>query len=391
MNDFTDTVVKRLSARAGPDSKRRIVMQGDLSAVPVPDVINFVSIIRHTGQLVFRRKEEVRVTLWSEGEIVFATTNSGHDSLGEFLLQNGKISEEQYKESLKRLTPGMRHGKLMVQMGYISPKDLWWGVRNHVLEVIYSLFSWKEGSFELLDRETDIAERITLDMTTSSIIMEGIRRIDETALIQEKIPSRTIVYRPVRGAAAMIADLDLNESELALFEEIDGKRSVRDLVRKVDLTEFEILQGLYQLLSARLIEEVHQEASAKPDVEDLSMLRNVIDKYNQMFSRLFDAVSGTAGPKRAGDLFANALRNSSNNELWHGVKFDDKGRFDANMLIGNVSELPVDHRRTVLDDGLNNLLSAQLFETSPFLTADRKADVFHFISTQKSQLESATP
>ena len=389
MTDFTDTVVRRLTARTGPDSKRRLVMQGDLAAVSVPDVINLVSVIRHTGQLVFRRKEDLRVMLWSEGEIVFATTNAAQDSLGEFLLRNGKITEEQYKESLKRLTPGMRHGKLLVQMGHISPKDLWWGVRNHVLEVIYGLFSWHEGAFELLERETEIGERITLDMTTSSIIMEGIRRIDETVMIQEKIPSRTIVYRPVRGAAGMIAELDLNESEIALFEEIDGKRSVRDLVRKVDLTEFEILQGLYQLLSVRLIEQVQHDAPPKRDVEDLSQLRNVIDKYNQMFSRLFDAVSGTTGAKRAGDLFANALRNSSSNELWQGVKFDEKGRFDENMLIGNVSELPVDHRRTVLDDGLNNLLSAQLFETSPFLTADRKADVFQFISTQKAQLESA--
>src|SRR5687767_14970888 len=102
----------------------------------------------------------------------------------------------------------------------------------------------------------------------------------------------------------MICDLDLHEGGVLVFGGVGGKRSVRDLVRKVDLTEFEILQGLYQLLSARLIEEVHQEAAPRPDVEDLSTLRNVIDRYNQMFSRLFDAVSGTAGPKRAGDLFA---------------------------------------------------------------------------------------
>lgn len=391
MKDFSDTLVRRISDRAGADSARRVIMQGDLSAVALPDVLTFVSMIRHTGKMVFRQKEDQRITLWSEGEIVFATSNSPRDSLGDFLLRNGKISEEQYRESLKKLAPGVRHGKLLVQMGILSPKDLWWGVRHQVLEIVYSLFTWKEGKFEVMEKEVEVSERITLSMTTANIVMEGIRRIDETALISEKITSQKIVYRPVRGAAAKIADLELNEDELALFEEIDGKRSVRDLVRKVDLTEFEILQGLYQLLSVRLIEEIHQEVQPGPsgDVEDLSDLLAVIGKYNQMFSRLYDAVSTSAGGKRARDLFANAVRNSSSNELFQLISFDDKGRFDENQLVGNISERAVEHRRTALDDGLNSLLSALLFEISPFLPPDRKAEVFHFIAAQRQQIEAA--
>jgi len=46
--------------------------------------------------------------------------------------------------------------------------------------------------------------------------------------------------------------------------------------------------------------------------------------------------------------------------------------------------------QTVLDEGLNLLLSVQLFEVSQHLDQAGKVDVFRFISDQKAQLEKAT-
>src|SRR5205085_4706475 len=125
-----------------------------------------------------------RTLVWKDGDIVFATSNSPEDSLGRFLLRNGKITQEQYEDSKRRVTAQTRHGKLLVQMGAISPKDLWWGVKHQALEIIYSLFNWKEGTFTFLDSVDELAaERIVLAINTPSAIMEGIRRLDETARI----------------------------------------------------------------------------------------------------------------------------------------------------------------------------------------------------------------
>src|SRR5881275_1273604 len=113
------------------------ILQGDLSRIQLPDVLSFVSMIRGSGKLVVRNQHLERTIHWKDGEIVFATSNSPEHSLGQFLLRNGKITQAQYDESKRRVTPSMRHGKVLVQMGAISPKDLWWGVKNQVLEIIY--------------------------------------------------------------------------------------------------------------------------------------------------------------------------------------------------------------------------------------------------------------
>jgi Domain of unknown function (DUF4388) len=370
------------------------ILQGDLSKIQLPDVLSFVSMIRETGKLVLRRAQLERTIHWKEGEIVFASSSSNEHSLGQFLLRNGKITSEQYEESKRRVTPQLRHGKLLVQMGAISPKDLWWGVKNQVLEIIYSLLSWKDGEFAFYDSVEDLAqERIVLQINTSSVIMEGIRRLDESARIREKVPNLEMVFTRLPGAAPDFDALEMSDAEVAIYNDIDGRLNVRELTGRSDLTEFEVTRILFQLLTARLIEPVTEEKSFRPvflDVEDSPELLKVISTYNDMFGRLFEALEKTVGEDQARDIFMTILQNAETDELWAGVFFDQYGRFDENMLIANISELPFEKRKAVLDEGLNTLLSVQLFEVSQHLDSAGKVDVFRFISDQKASLEKAT-
>ena len=369
----------------------KAVLEGDLSRIQLPDVLSFISLIRGNGKLTLRHDELERTMVWKDGEIVFAQSNSPHHTLGNFLLRNGKITSKQYEESRKKITPTMRHGKILVQMGAISPKDLWWGVKNQALEIIYSLFDWKDGTFAFFESKEELSqERIVLQLNSSTVIMEGVRRIDETVRIREKITSSDMIFAKVPGVEPDFHELDMNEAEIEIYNMIDGTLSVRALSGKAELTEFEVTRILFQLLSARMIEVAHEEKSFKPvflDVEDSPELLKIISAYNDMFGRLFIALKKTVGEEPARDIFMTTLHSGETDELWTGVFFDQDGRFDENMLIANISELPVERRKTVLDEGLNTLLSVELFEVSQHLDAAGKVDVFRFISDQKAALE----
>lgn len=370
----------------------KAILQGDLSAVQLPDILSFVSMIRRTGRLVLRHDSLERCIYWNEGEIVFATSNSPEHTLGQFLLRNGKITEEQWRMSISKVTPETRHGKLLVQMGAISPKELWWGVKNQVLEIIYSVFSWNGGDFSFFETGAEIQERITLSVNTSSIIMEGIRRIDEGALIRERITGLDMVFTKVHGSEEQLHSLDLSPQEAKVYERIDGRKSVRELIGLSELTEFEVMRILYQLLSARIVEVAPAEKKLRPvflDVEDSPELLKVISSYNDMFGYLYGSLERSVGDEQARDIFIGALQTSDSDELWTGVFFDQYGRFDENMLLANVSELPFEERKAVLDEGLNTLLSIQLFEVSQHLDPSSKVEVFRFISDQKQQLAAS--
>jgi hypothetical protein len=368
----------------------KIFLEGDISAIALPDVLSFISMIRHSGKLVLRVRDLERTIHWKDGEIVFATSNSYEHSLGQFLLRNGKITREQYEESNRRVTPAMRHGKVLVMMGSISPKDLWWGVKQQVLDIVYSLFSWKDGRFVFCELPEDASkERITLSINTSAVIMEGIRRVDESALVNERIPDLDAVVSRSGGAQPDLAELDLSEPEIRVIHAIDGTRTIRELAGGSELTEFEIKRLLFQFLSARMV-EIAQTDKAKTvflDVEDSPDLMRIVSTYNRMFGHLYEVLMENVGLPQAREVLASLLQSSDTDELWEGVTFDDRGRFAENLLIANISELPFEKRRSALDEGLNTLLSIEMFEISQHLDAARKVELFKFISEQKAQLE----
>lgn len=367
-----------------------VIFSGDLSRIELPDVLSFVSMTRLGGELIVRNKTLNRTLYWKNGEIIFARSSSVEHELGQFLLRNGKITQEQYDESQRRMEPGSRHGKVLVQLGYLSPKDLWWGVKAHVLEIIFSLFGWKEGNFALRESVTELDEKITLQINTSMLIMEGIRRLDESARIDERITSDEMIFGRVPGAEGEIGSLEMGETELRIWELIDGERSVRDLVRQSGkMTEFEVKQLLYQMLSARLIDEVVIKES-KPvflDVEDSPDLLRVISVYNDMFERLYRELHESVGEDKARDVFATVTGEAETDSVLEGVFFDQFGRFDENMLVANISEKPLEERKLALDNGLNNLLSMQLFEVSQHLPAEKKTELFSFIEGRKNEIE----
>jgi uncharacterized protein DUF4388 len=370
----------------------KAILEGDLSRIQLPDVLSFVAMIRGTGKLALRHDNVERTLVWKEGEIIFAQSNSPEHSLGQFLLRNGKITQQEYDESRTRVTPQLRHGKVLVQMGVISPKDLWWGVKHQVLDILYSLFTWKEGTFSFREvpEEATTVERIALQLNTSSVIMEGIRRLDESERIREKITSPELVFVKVAGTAPNFEELEMSETEIEIYNNIDGRRTVRELIGKSAFTEFDVTRILFQLVSARLIEEAPEEKTYQPvflDVEDSPELLKIISTYNGMFGRLFKALRDSVGEDSSREIFMTVLQNAETDELWTGVFFDQDGRFDENMLIANISELPFEKRKSVLDEGLNTLLSVQLFEVSQHLDAAHKVEVFRFISDQKASLE----
>jgi len=369
----------------------RPIFEGDLRRIQIADVLSFVSMIRVSGKLLLRQARLERTLLWKEGEIVFATSNSNDQSLGQFLLRNGKITQEQYEESAQRVGPNMRHGKALVQMGAISPNDLWWGLKNQAMEIIYSLFTWNEGSFSFVEAAEEVLnERIALSIHTSGAIMEGIRRLDESVRIREKITSLEMVFSKIAGAEPNLQEMEMNEDEIAVYNSIDGRLTVRGLIAKSELTDFEVTRILFQLLMARLIEVAPEERETRPillDVEDSPELLKIISTYNDMFGRLHESLEAAVGEDNARELFMNAMDSAASDDLWNSVFFDQYGRFDENMLMANISELPFDRRQNALEEGLNALLSVQLFEVSQHLDAKGKVDVFRFISDQKAALE----
>lgn len=219
----------------GAVSDSRFEFRGDLSKTPLPEVLQTVHHYRVPGVLVARRGEiEKKIYLWN-GDVIFATSNDRKDSLGDTLLREGTLTQEQFDESVRRLIQARaaeetrRHGAVLVDMGLLTPEALFACVTKQVRDILYSVFDWEEGevSFAVGRFRTD--EIIQLEIPTRAAIVAGVKAVrDARRLVAILGPSWT-VFDPT-WASAGIGDVALEPAEIRLLQQVDGKKTLRELV-----------------------------------------------------------------------------------------------------------------------------------------------------------------
>lgn len=359
---------------------KEIAFQGKLKSISVPDLLTFIGMVKKSGILTVESGNITRKFYWEKGELVFANSTHPDETLGSFLIRHGKITQEQNMKSGMLVEPGKRQGKILVQMGILTPKQLWWAVKNQVLEIIYGIFSLSEGNFFFEEIEEPTEEKIKLSTSTTNIIMEGIRRLDEWPRIKELIPDDTVVPTLV-PPEFRDNQVKFHEGEIEVMNLVDGKRNIRDIVHVSPFEAFETLRILMSLLLARYIFIPGSTVKTEEDVEDVTAIKSLIEKYNKIFGELWNALGEKMSPKERQDLFDD-VKNQVNEPVLEGPLFDARGHLPITVLMANVADYPQENRVKVLSSSLDNLMSFLLFETSKHLDSAQKDSIYKLVENK---------
>ena len=86
-------------------------------------------------------------------------------------------------------TSGAKLGEVLVQQGFLSEDEVLEILKTRTLDAIYDLFVWNEGDFEFYDDEPLPEDLLVIEVEPTNVIMEGIYRIDELARYRTLVPS----------------------------------------------------------------------------------------------------------------------------------------------------------------------------------------------------------
>ena len=118
-----------------------VPIKGNIREIRFASILVWLNRKRMTGVLSLSTADFTKKIYLNQGDAVFATSTYTDDRLGEVLLKAGKITVEQYDKSVDLLkSTEKRQGMILVELGYLTPKDLFWGVKYQVREIIYSMF-----------------------------------------------------------------------------------------------------------------------------------------------------------------------------------------------------------------------------------------------------------
>ncbi len=168
---------ERASGRLGPD-------------VEVPALLWQLHEQRFTGTLRLSR-QRVEKQLWlSEGELVFARSTATRDRLVDGLLRRGVLTRPQY-ETARRLASKepRRVGELLVDAGFLKPRELEVLLRDHLARVVDSTFDWREGSW-VSEPGVRTDEPVLLDQGMPAVLLDGVRYRLDAGELEDRLTRR---------------------------------------------------------------------------------------------------------------------------------------------------------------------------------------------------------
>src|SRR6186713_265510 len=127
-------------------------LTGNLRTMDLPDVLQWIAGGRKTGTLHLDRGAVIKRIAFVDGIIQNSWSNDPRESLGQFLVRDGLVTEEQlFKALLRQEREGRLVGVILVAEGIVSEDGLRGVLQRKVAETIYDLFLWPEGNFDFKD------------------------------------------------------------------------------------------------------------------------------------------------------------------------------------------------------------------------------------------------
>lgn len=183
-------------------------LQGDLSEFSLADIIQLVDLSKQTGAVHISGEQDGKKV---EGWVYF---------------RGGQV--------------------ISARLGRLSP-----------LEALYTLFTISSGSFSF-EEEAELPPR-EINASNETLIIEGIRRVDEWATLKDRAPPLDAVLGLVTAPDQHQQEISLEPEEWRVLTLVDGRNTVADIAQRSGLGEFRTCQIVAHLLEAGLVEkrEVH--------------------------------------------------------------------------------------------------------------------------------------
>ena len=255
-----DTTGRRRSAATGEPPAR-----GDLAELDVASLLGRLLQSRFTGRVQLRRVGAEKTVHFEDGRPIFATSNLPHDRMGDLLYREGKITREQQQRARDLVVEsGRRMGEILVEMGFLKPRELLPAVRHHIEDILYSLFAWDSGEFAISSGDPP-GERIRLTRHPAAIVLEGVRRKYGAELLETRLgsPAAVVAVRSSRQLGAIAAVADLSPPERAVMQKLDGERTIEQVAEAAQVEHVVALQLAFALVALGVAEVVdHGPAAA---------------------------------------------------------------------------------------------------------------------------------
>jgi len=285
-------------------------MLTDIAQSPISETIRKLSVERRSGDLQVRAGRMVKIAFFDHGRLVFAASNLRRDRLGEALVADGRITQNDFdRVSALMRADRRRFGEALVQAGVMDRYEVGTAVARQVRRVALSLFELTDGAAVFEERAAPIPLEYMVSLSVHRLLYDGIRSMKSQELVLKGLGNldRGLVLAEVppfpferRGRSA---------EELDVLDMAQRRVTIRRLGWAEGGLSFPRVRAVYALLGAGVLREADVAAPVP---------QPVLQTDTGMF--LLSALQSRPDPS-----LREAIGKEVQQELEHSARLDRQG------------------------------------------------------------------
>ncbi len=237
---------------------------GDFATMPLKDLIVYLGNKRSTGVLALENEGVRKQAVVREGRVLNASSNEPREYLGQFLINLGHITEEQFNNAYEtQQETKIFLGRILVMIGAVTQERLENALSLKFRETLLQAFQWTAGTFQFKpDDLPDLPEGLDLEIDLLDVHREGEFRETAWQAIRGAFPS---------GAVRLwLEERNLPETprpgslDARLFELIREGQTIDEIILALHATDFFLYQRLYALYRLDAVRALELAAPPAP-------------------------------------------------------------------------------------------------------------------------------
>jgi hypothetical protein len=248
-------------------------LYGDFGTMPLKDVVVYLGNRRSTGTLNLEQGAIRKQIVMVAGDVINASSNEPREYLGQFLINLGQITEEQFHKAYEtQRETRIFLGRILVMIGAVTEEQVAHAINLKTRETLLEAFQWKQGTFAFeADKVPELPAGIELrvplldihkESETRDKLWKAMRAVFTSGKLHLTVDREHLAEPPKPGSL-----------DDRLLHQIETGKTVDEVILALHATDFFLYQRLYALYSLGAVTvdvDISIELSIDDNTEGLS-------------------------------------------------------------------------------------------------------------------------
>jgi hypothetical protein len=220
---------------------------GNLREVPFAALLCALAVARKTIVLELRRGRVEKRVFIEEGVPIDCRSNIATETLGRFMMSQGKLREEDFTAMLSRSASlGLPLGQVLLQQELVTAYELFRILQQNLARKLLDLFTWRDGEFSV-SHDVPPAES-TLKVKAPQLIITGVMKFapqtDVDAAIVPLIGKKLALHP---APPIDLAEIRLGSEQGRITERLAKRSRIDEIAASTEIPYEEVSRLLYAL------------------------------------------------------------------------------------------------------------------------------------------------